>query len=122
MFYTDCGTRCEYKDKPQRGSWIFCSTSGDGTRVQIKAGEKFAAAAPTGLPADERVTLRVVPQPGVKAFGLCLRGKGDIIDTCIDQRRTMITRRDPEPEGDRLFFFARGGAVTFESIEVRPLP
>ena len=30
MFYTDCGARCEYKDKPQRGSWIFVATSTDG--------------------------------------------------------------------------------------------
>jgi hypothetical protein len=30
MFYTDCGSRCEYKDKPQRGSWIFAATSTDG--------------------------------------------------------------------------------------------
>jgi hypothetical protein len=33
----------------------------------------------------------------------------------------MLTRRDPEPDGDRLFFFAREGEVTFESIQVRPL-
>jgi hypothetical protein len=124
----------------------------------------------------------VVPQPGARSFGLCLRGKGryesgcelrfdpprqraqygvprdrgpakdatgriaqgrdyaienverldrpftldiivkdDLVDACIDGRRTMITRRDPEPDGDRLFFFAREGEVTFESIEARPL-
>ena len=34
MFYTDCGSRCEYKDKPQRGSWIFCATSTDGIHFQ----------------------------------------------------------------------------------------
>jgi hypothetical protein len=33
----------------------------------------------------------------------------------------MITRRDPQPDGDRLFFFAREGEVSFESIEIRPL-
>ncbi len=45
----------------------------------------------------------------------------NLIDACIDHRRTMITRREPEPDGDRLFFFARGGAVTFDEIVVRPL-
>ena len=30
MFYTDCGSRCEYQDKPRRGSWIFAATSTDG--------------------------------------------------------------------------------------------
>jgi hypothetical protein len=46
---------------------------------------------------------------------------GNILDTCIDQRRTMITRRHPEPDGDRLFFFARDGEVAFEDITIRPL-
>jgi len=30
VFYTDCGGRCEYLDKPQRGSWVFAATSTDG--------------------------------------------------------------------------------------------
>ena len=157
-------------------------STGDGSRVRIHAPGKFAAAALCGTAKNVRVTLRVVPQPGAKAFGLCLRGKGDyesgceirvepqrqrvqygsvasrepakestgraamgrdfaienverldrpftldvvvkgdLIDTCIDGRRTMLTRRDPEPDGDRLFFFAREGDVTFEDIVVRPL-
>jgi len=156
--------------------------TGNSTRIQVKAAGKFAAGMLTGVPRNVRITLRVVPQSGAKAFGLCVRGKGDydggcelrfepdrkraqdgmpenrgpardsvglisqgrdfaiqnvehldrpfaldiivkdnLIDTCIDQRRTMITRRDPEPTGDRLFFFARDGEVTFESVEVRPL-
>ena len=155
---------------------------GDGTRIRVKAADKFAAAMLTGVPKNVRITMRVVPQSGAKAFGLCFRGKGgyeggcelrfepdrqrvqygvpenrgpardssgpisqgrdfaiqnvkdldrpfaldvivkdNIIDTCIDQRRTMITRRHPEPDGDRLFFFACGGEVTFEDILVRPL-
>jgi hypothetical protein len=156
--------------------------SGDGREVTIKAAERFAKAALGDVPRNVRVTLRVVPGPGTRAFGLLLRGKGDydggcelrfepgqrraqygvpenhgpardsmdrtamgrdfavenvehldrpfsldiivkgdIIDTCIDQRRTMITRRIPEPDGDRLFFFVKDGEVTFETIAVRPL-
>jgi len=56
-----------------------------------------------------------------RPFALDVIVRNDLIDTCIDGRRTMVTRRDPEPDGDRLFFFAREGEVTFESIEVRPL-
>lgn len=56
-----------------------------------------------------------------RPFRLEIIVKGDIIDTCIDQRRTMITRRDPEPEGDGLFLFAEGGDVTFAEIAIRPL-
>ncbi len=156
--------------------------TGDGARVRIEAADRFTAGMLTGVPRNVRITLRVVPQPGARAFGLCVRGKGEyeggcelrfdpdrkraqygvpenrgpagdaaglisqgrdfaiqnvedldrpfaldvivkdnLIDVCIDQRRTMISRRDPEPTGDRLFFFARDGAVTFESVEVRPL-
>jgi len=170
--------------QPQRLTFVALSpqASGDRDKVTIKANKQFAAAALNGVARDVRIMLRVVPQPGAKGFGLCLRGKGeyesgcelrfdpprqraqygvpqnhgpakdatgriaqgrdyaienverldrpftldiivknDLIDTCIDGRRTMITRRDPEPDGDRLFFFAREGEVTFESIEVRPL-
>jgi hypothetical protein len=169
---------------PQRLSFAALSpgASGDGTRVQLKASGQFAAGTLAGVPQNVRVTLRIVPQSGAKAFGLCFRGKGnyeggcelrfepqrqraqygtptdrgpakdstgpiaqgrdfalqdvaqldrpftldvivrdDIIDTCIDQRRTMITRRDPEPTGDRLFFFVRDGEVAFEDVVVRPL-
>jgi len=156
--------------------------TGDAARIQVKAADTFVAGMLTGVPKNVRITLRVAPQPGAKAFGLCVRGKGDyeggcelrfeterqraqygvpenrgpardstgnisrgldfaiqnvksldrpfrldiivkdnMIDTCIDRRRTMISRRHPEPEGDRLFFFARGGEVTFEDILVRRL-
>ena len=169
---------------PQRLSFAALSpqASGNQYKVAIKAGKQFTVAALGGVAHNVRITLRVVPQPGARSFGLCLRGKGayesgcelcfdpprqrvqygvpyqrgpardatgrivdgrdfaiekvgqldrpfvldiivknDLIDTCIDGRRTMITRRDPAPDGDRLFFFAREGEVTFESVEVRPL-
>lgn len=164
-----------------RFSAITPGSSGDGGKVTLHGGA-FAAAALDGVARNVRITLRVVPQPGIEAFGLCVRGKGnyqsgcelrfeparqraqygspwdggpaqdspglisrgrdyaieniegleqpftlelivkhDLIDTCIAGRRTLLTRRDPEPDGDRLFFFARHGDVTFDSVEVRPL-
>ena len=45
---------------------------------------------------------------------------GDIIDVCIDDRRTLVNRC-PEHRGDRLFLFCQDGEVVFESIEVSPL-
>jgi len=53
-------------------------------------------------------------------FNLDVIVKDDIIDVCIDQRRTIITRRK-KLYGDRLFFFVQNGSVTFDAIEVRPL-
>jgi hypothetical protein len=156
--------------------------AGNASRMEIKADGERSLGILTNVPKNVRITLRVVPKPGVAAFGVCVRGKGDyesgcelrfeperrraqygtlkdhrevqdasgaisqgrdfaiqnvnhldhpftldivvkdnIIDTCIDQERTMISRRDPEPDGDRLFFFVRKGTVTFEDIVVRPL-
>ncbi len=46
--------------------------------------------------------------------------KDRILDVCIDNRRTLIARRS-DLGGKRLFFFAQGGEVVFEQIEVRPL-
>jgi len=170
--------------EPQQMTFAALSpqASGDRDKITINADKKFAAAALDGVARNIRITLRVVPQPGVRSFGLCLRGKGDyedgcelrfeparkrvqfgipqnhgpandstepiidsrnfaiqnvvkldqpftldiivkndLVDVCIDGRRTMLSRRDPEPTGDRLFFFSREGGVTFESIVVRPL-
>ena len=44
-----------------------------------------------------------------------------IVDACVDGRRTIITRRHRELTGDSLFLFVKGGEVTFDAIEARPL-
>jgi len=46
--------------------------------------------------------------------------KQDLIDVCVDDRRTMLCRTK-ELQGDRLFLFAQDGDVAFEEVEVRPL-
>ena len=56
-----------------------------------------------------------------KPFTLDLIVKDDLIDACIDDRRTIITRNRTKLSGDRLFFFVDHGDVTFEGIQVRPL-
>ena len=50
-------------------------------------------------------------------FNLDIIVKNDIIDACIDNRRTII-KRHPGMNGDRLFFFAQNGNVIFSSIEI----
>jgi hypothetical protein len=54
-----------------------------------------------------------------RPFALEIVLKGDIMDVCIDNRRTIITRYKGEGEG--LFFYAQGGQVTADALEVRPL-
>lgn len=56
-----------------------------------------------------------------KPFTLDLIVKDDLVDACIDERRTIITRNRTKLEGDRLFFFVDHGEVSFEQIQVRPL-
>ncbi len=43
-----------------------------------------------------------------------------IVDACIDERRTMITRRN-RLTGDQLFFFVQAGEVVFDDVIVRPI-
>ena len=54
-----------------------------------------------------------------KPFTVDLVVKDDVVDACIDNRRTIIQRH--KPDGDRLFLFAQGAEVAFESVVVRPL-
>jgi hypothetical protein len=42
----------------------------------------------------------------------------DIIDVCVDHRRTLVNRV-PDLHGDRLFIGCQDGRVTFDAIEVR---
>ncbi len=54
-------------------------------------------------------------------FKLDIIVKNDFVDTCIDDRRTIITRFSDKLNGDRLMLFASNGSVTFEDIQIRPL-
>ena len=115
-----------------------------------------------------RLALRVLPQSGASAFGLCLRASGnyasghelrfepwrqkvslrppdansvdehprsslydvdgldrpftlevivqdDIVDVCVDGRRTLVCRVT-DLDGDRLFLFAHNAEVAFEGV------
>ena len=55
-----------------------------------------------------------------RPFVLDIVMKDDIVDVCIDNRRTII-KRCLELRGNRLFLFAQNSKVTFDSIEIRPL-
>jgi sucrose-6-phosphate hydrolase SacC (GH32 family) len=55
-----------------------------------------------------------------KPFTLDIIVRHDILDAEIGGRRSLVTRFW-NPAGDRLRFFAEGGAVTFRNIRVSPL-
>jgi hypothetical protein len=46
-------------------------------RLSAKGSASMATAFVDNVPQNVRITLRVVPQPGVTVFGLCVRGEGD---------------------------------------------
>ncbi|MBC8443361.1 hypothetical protein H8D79_01405, partial [PVC group bacterium] len=56
-----------------------------------------------------------------RPFTLDIIAKDDILDVCIDDRRTLVIRLADRLDGDRLFFFAQNANVAFEDISVRPL-
>jgi hypothetical protein len=167
--------------------------SGDVTtgahRVRLSSAAGTAAAMLTDVPQNVRITVRVIPSPGIQSFGLFCRAEGNIpngseirfepaastvkggtgipdspinkweqgiaklagvqgldhpftldiivkdnlIDFCVDNRRTGIfpVNRDGDPfyilelkRGrikSHLFFYANHGEVTFDNIQVRPL-
>lgn len=75
-------------------------------------------------PAAQRVTLDDQAIEGVSGldapFGLDIVLSGDIIDVCVDGRRTLVNRV-PQRGAGHLVFFARETEVEFENIVVRPL-
>jgi beta-fructofuranosidase len=46
--------------------------------------------------------------------------KGEIVDVCVDKRRTLVARL-PAMEGGHIFAFAQNAEVTFANVELRPL-
>lgn len=56
-----------------------------------------------------------------RPFRLDIIVKNDFVDACIDNRRTIISRRPDRPQGDRIFLFVENGDVLFEDVTVRPL-
>jgi len=55
-----------------------------------------------------------------RSFGLDIITKGDIVDVCVDQRRTLIARRKGL-RGAGLAFLVDEGEVRFDEIQLRPL-
>jgi hypothetical protein len=54
-------------------------------------------------------------------FDLDVVLQDDIIDVCIDERRTLIDRC-PERRGEQLFMYAQDSDVAFEVLEIAALP
>lgn len=101
---------CELRFQPARCRAQFGSPFEGGLAPEATdhwaSGLNFAIGDVDGL--DGPITVDVVMQ-------------GSVIDVCIDGRRTMITRRRNDLEGDRLFVFSEGGEVRFDEVVVRPL-
>ena len=82
---------------------------GKGDRVQSARGPRVETRR-TGAPQCGRFG-------GSSTIDLIL--KDDLLDVCLNNNRTYVLRIPAG--GDRLGFFARGGAATFADIVIRPL-
>ena len=70
---------------------------------------------------DENESTSIYDVTGLgQPFDLELIVKGEIVDVCVDKRRTL-TARIPATEGDYVFSFAQNAEVTFANIQLRPL-
>jgi beta-fructofuranosidase len=123
--------------KPSEGVEVFglcCRGDGDyesGNELSFRPGTRhvqFAHPHDGGLGDLQPVRLTMHGDMGAmppvgglnQPFSIELIAKGRILDVCIDNRRTLVARRDGLG-GRRLFFFAEGGEVEFEQIEICPL-
>ncbi len=100
----DYGSGCELHFEPAAQSVRFTPVT-DGTMTQ---------------PAGNWAGIGGVTDIG-EPFTLDIVVKDDLIDACIDGRRTIVTRNRTHLTGERLFFFVDHGGVTFDKIQVRPL-
>jgi len=124
---------------PQSGATVFglcVRGQGDyaaGRELRFEpAQERFRyATAPDGAipPLISRVAITRPPSirradieiPDIdKPFDLDIIIKDDIIDVCIDNRRTLFHRNE-DATGDRIFFFTQNGPAEFRNIVIRPL-
>lgn len=80
---------------------------------------QFAEAPGIGLSEDSPLCSEDVAGLNLP-FALDIIVKSDIIDICIDNRRTMVARYW-NPKGNKIFFFAKKAEVVFESIQICPL-
>lgn len=93
--------------------------------LRLRAGEAFGSGYDLHFFAAHRIAClgeqRIVGVDGLdKPFTLEIILKGDIIDVCIDDRRTLIDRC-PEQYGQQLFLYAQDSEVTFEVVEIQAL-
>jgi hypothetical protein len=101
---------CELRFEPARQRVQYGSPANGGMAPDSKPGSSFSSV--FGIEGVSGLD---------QAFQLDIVVKDDIVDACIDNRRTIISRRPDRPQGDRLFFFANGGEMVFEDITVRQL-
>lgn len=111
-------SRLQVRVYPQPGS--------AGFGLVLRAGDRFDTGYDLRFsPYDRIASLNSQQILGVdgldRPFALDIVLKRDIIDVCIDRRRTIIDRC-PERHGDRLLFYGQDSDVMFEVVEIARLP
>ena len=94
--------------------------------LRLRAGETFDSGYDLRFsPCDRVASLNDQCIYGVdgldRPFSLEIVLRKDIVDVCIDGRRTLIDRC-PEQRGDRMLLYAHDSEVAFEVAEIAALP
>lgn len=70
---------------------------------------------------QENETAAIFNVAGLEAtLDVALAAYGDVLDVCVNERRTLISRNETAA-GDRLFLYCHKGEVTFSRLEIRPI-
>jgi hypothetical protein len=98
-------------------------TAAFGLRLGVASGQKGSEL--KFAPAQRRVQIGGGPAieevEGLdRPFGLDMILKDDVLDVCVDGRRTLVGRVSAG-RGDGLAVFAENGQAAFEKLDVRPL-
>ncbi|MEA3207530.1 MAG: beta-fructofuranosidase [Chthoniobacter sp.] len=93
-----------------------------GVEVRFEPLREKVGLRPADLgPADENESKAIYNVGAMdQPFTFELLVKDDVVDLCVDGRRTLVARLDASPALE-MFLFAQNGEVSFENIELRPL-
>lgn len=56
-----------------------------------------------------------------KPITVTLVMRGDIVDVCLNNQRTLITKLRTQLKGDRLFFFTESGDLNVSNVSIKPI-
>ena len=93
-----------------------------GMELRIEPGKRRLGWQPLAGPRGEYESLRLSGVREIEGrFSLEVIVKGDVLDVCVAERRTLIARTAAGAEGAGIYLFAHLARVRFENLRLLPL-